>query len=251
MGVLGSFIRFKVDFSAGSSSLAPAENGQFTESRTVGVTAPLGYLSQHIFGMKKTGGTWSTRERGVCTIHWINLTSGEVDTSWITADFTSVESAFETFWGAVGSGIPNDFRLEEHRWYGFGSGVAAPNPPARITTLATPLVGTGTATSPHQLATTVTLRTALRRHWGRFYLPISASWLAAGGELPQASVDPIAAAARTMLTVTPAAQGVTPVVYDRARKIAFGVTAIEVDSVPDIIRRRRPRDTTYRKIYTS
>jgi hypothetical protein len=44
---------------------ASAENAQFTESRTVSPTNPLGYYSQHIFGMKRTGGTWSTRERAM------------------------------------------------------------------------------------------------------------------------------------------------------------------------------------------
>jgi hypothetical protein len=154
-------------------------------------------------------------------------------------------------WAALGSGMTSDFRLEEHRWYAYGAGINPPNPPSRITTLGTPIVGTGTVMTPHQVATTITLRTTLRRHWGRIYLPIGAVAIAAGGELTTAWVDSLAGYFRTALLVTPAAQGILPVVYDRQRKLLFGVTQLEVDSVPDIIRRRRPRDTTYRKIYTA
>jgi hypothetical protein len=250
MGVLGSFVKFKLDFGAGSGSLAPAQAGQFTETRSVSVTVPVGYYSQHIFGMRVRGSLWSTRERGLFGIHWINLTAGELDTTWTSTDFSTVEGAIETMWTGFGSSIGPEYRLEEHRWYGFGPTVLPPNPPARVTTIATPIVGTGTGIQAHQVATTVTLRTALRRHWGRIYVPLSPTALQAGGELTDAGVDSLAGSARTGLMVTPATQGITPVVYDRARKLVFGVSAIEMDSVPDIIRRRRVRTTGYKKIFT-
>lgn len=251
MGVLGSFVRFKVDFSAGSSSLTSGENGQFVESRTVSPTNPLGYYSQHLFEMKNYGGSFITRERGQFGIHWINLTSGEVDTSWITADYTAVEGAIETMWSAIAGRISSECRLVEHRWYPFGVGVVPPNPPSRVNTLTTPIAGTATGGWIRQVASTVTLRTTLRRHWGRIYLPIANSQWDTNGQLSSGVADALASAARTALLVSPNSQGVVPVVYDRNRKIAFGVTALEVDSVPDIQRRRRPRDTGYRKIYTS
>jgi hypothetical protein len=251
VGLLASFVKFKIDFGAGSGSLPGAEGAQFVESRTAPTTNPVGYYSQHIFGMKPAGGVFTTRERGLFGIHWINLTSGELDTTWTSADYASVEGAIETMWSSLAAIISSDFRLEEHRWYAFGAGVTPPNPPSRITTLATPAVGTATATGVHQAACTVTLRTTLRRHWGRFYLPLAGSQVGSGGQITNSNTDAIAAAARTALLVTPAAQGVIPVVYDRTRKLVFGTTQLEVDSVPDIIRRRRPRDTSYRKIYTA
>jgi hypothetical protein len=64
------------------------------------------------------------------------------------------------------------------------------------------------------------------------------------------NVDNVANLARTMLLAAETSQGVVPVVWDRTRKQAYSVTAIEVDSVPDIIRRRRPRDPLYKKILT-
>lgn len=251
MGLLASFVRFRLKFDAGSSDLAPAEEAQFAEKRTIASGVPLGYYSQHIFEMKNASGAFTSRERGLFGVHWINLTAGEVDTTWIDADFASVESAVQTFWTTDAARVPIDFRLVEHRWYPYGVSVLPPTPAARVTTLGSPIAGTGSVQSPHQLATTVTLRTGLRRHWGRIYMPLSAGVLSSGGVLSSAEVDGVATAARTMFMVTPSAQGIVPVVYDRNRKLAFGVTAVEVDSVPDIVRRRRPRDTGYRKIFTS
>jgi hypothetical protein len=251
VGVLASFVRFKVDFAAGSGSLSPAEVGQFTETRSASSASPVGYYSQHLFEMKNYGGSFIARERGMFGIHWINLTGGELDQTWVTADYTAVESAVEAFWSSQAAKISTGCQLVEHRWYGYGAGVVAPNPPSRVQTLATPLAGTGTGAWVRQVASTITLRTALRRHWGRLYVPINSDQFITNGQLSSSFTDAIAAAARTMLMVSPSTQGVVPAVYDRQRHIVFGVTAVEVDSVPDIQRRRRPRDSGYKKIYTS
>lgn len=252
MGLLASFVRFKLDFGAGSGSLSTAENGQFAETRTATAASPLGYYQQCIFEFKNYSGAYTQRERGMFGIHWINLTSGELDQTWVAADYAACESAVEAFWTALLSKIGTDTRYVEHRWYAYGAGIVPPNPPSRVTTLATPIQGTSTNIGPKQVSCTVTLRTTLRRHWGRIYVPIAAGVFGVGGgQLSSADADTIASAARTMLTVTPAAQGVVPVVWDRNRKLAFGTTAVEVDSVPDVQRRRRPRDTGYKKIHTS
>lgn len=199
--------------------------------------------------MKDGTGTFSVRERGMVGMHYINITSDALDTTWITADFTAAESAFQTFWSAVANRIPNDVRLVEHRWYAFGPGVVPPNPPVRVTTLGTPIVGTQTSGYGHQIGSTVTFRTALRRHWGRIYMPVGPANITAGGQFGTVIVDNLADAARTMLNAALASQGVIPVVYDRNRKSMFGISALEVDSVPDVQRRRRPRSTVYRKLY--
>jgi hypothetical protein len=251
VAALGSFVHFRVEFDAGSGSYSPAENGQYTETRTVPSTNPVGYYSQHIWQMKNAGGTFTDRERAMFGVHWLNLTSGEVDTTWTAADYLSVESAVEAFFTAQLAKISSDIKLIEHRWYAYGIGVVPPNPPSRITTIATPLVGTNASFSAHQMSSTVTLRTSLRRHWGRIYMPIADAATSTGGQFSSSTVDSLAASARTMLMVTPSAQGIVPVVYDRTRHILNGVTAVEVDSVPDVVRRRRPRDSAYKKIYTS
>lgn len=251
VGLLGSFVKFKVEFTAGSGDLSESEEGQFVETRSVAPETPVGYYSQHIFEMKNYSGAYTTRERGMYGIHWINLTAGELDRTWTAADYSAVEGAQETLWTSLAALISNECRLVEHRWYAYGVSVTPPNPPSRITTIGAPKVGTSTQGWVRQTGGTITLRTTLRRHWGRIYFPMANNLWTTGGQASSSDVDSVAAAARTALMVTPNAQGVVPVVWDRNRKILFGVTQLEMDSVPDIQRRRRPRDTGYKKIYSA
>lgn len=251
MAALATFVRFRLWFEAGSDSAHASTASQFTDDINALATPIWGQYQQNVFEMKDSTGTYTVRERGMCGLHWINTTSGSLDATWTSADFAAAESAFTTFWTAVSAMIPNDVRLIEQRWYPFGPGVVKPNPPSRVTAVS-PMQGSfGTASVAHQLASTVTLRTALRRHWGRFYMPLGGAVNATGGTIDSSNCDTIANAARTLLTGPGTAQGVVPVVWDKVHHRAYGVTAIEVDSVPDIIRRRRARTTNYRKIISS
>lgn len=221
--------------------------GLLDSFRELGETPPdWGRYSMFKFGMRIASGD-AYPEKAMYGCHWVNLTSGELDHTWTTSDFTTVENAMSFFWGAQASKLNTETRLEEVRWYRFGPGIFPPNPPVRIYAYPTPPVGAG-GTAPHQVASTVTLRTALRRHWGRFYLPVSAGmFTGAGGQLTSANVDSIAGSVDTLFDTTSAA-GIVPVVWDRNRRIAASVTAYEVDSIPDIIRRRRVKTPTYRNI---
>lgn len=251
MTALATFVRFRLYFSAGSDPAHASTASQFTDDLNATATPAWGQYLQNVFEMQDGAGSFSTRERGMFGIHWINTTSGSLDTSWITADYTAVESAVQTFFTAIAGYVSTSCRLVEHRWYPFGPGVTAPNPPSRVATIATPIVGTGSGQWVHQQASTVTLRTSLRKHWGRMYLPITAGPVTTGGQYTTAFCDAVGNAARTMLTGPGTSQGVVPVVWSRSKQRAYGITDIEVDSVPDIIRRRRPRSTNYRKIVSS
>lgn len=233
-----------IDYSTG-------EMAQFTESGVVTGSTLIGYYMQFIFQMANYSGAFTDRERGLFGVHYANTTGGNPDTSWTTADFTAVETAALAGWDAVASSISADFKAVEFRWYAFGPGVGKPNPPARITAISGSHVGTAGQNNPHQAATTVTLRTALRRHWGRIYLPLAVATLNTHGQQSSASVDSLLNSVKGILVGAEASQGIVPVVYDRVRGQALGVTALEMDSVPDVIRRRRPRDTGYRKVLTS
>lgn len=251
MALLATYRRVKVHLPGVSIDVTSGESGQFEETQSGTSGTPFGYYCQNVFEMQNYAGAYTARERGMYGIHYLNSTGGELDTTWTSADFAAVEAANATLWSTIGGYISDSCRLVEHRWYAFGPEVVKPNPPARVTTLATPIAGASTGAWVRQASSTVTLRTALRRHWGRFYLPIVSSIMSTDGQLPAANVDTLAAQARTLLTGPETSQGVVPVVWDRTRKLAYTVTAIEVDSVPDVIRRRRPRDTGYKKIYTS
>jgi hypothetical protein len=226
-------------------------NGLFDRHVENGTAPIFGHYVQNIFEMKNASGAFTTRERGLFGMHYINTTGGDLDTTWTSADFAAVESAVQTFWSAMASSISSDYRLVEHRWYPFGPGVLPPNPPARVTTLGTPILGTSSTPMPHQVAITATFRTALRRHWGRIYLPITSFVSIPGGQGNSTACNSVSGLIATMVKSPSTAQGVVPVIWDRARKSALTITAVEVDSVPDVVRRRRPRDTAYRSIVTS
>jgi hypothetical protein len=226
-------------------------SGQFQRFQEAPTSPIFGYYVQNIFEMRNEAGAFAQRERGLFGTHYVNTTGGDLDTTWIAADYAAVESAVQTMWTALAARITTDYRLVEHRWYAFGPGVVKPNPPVRVTTLGTPILGTSSALNWHQNAITCTFRTALRRHWGRIYFPATAFTLANGGQLTSSSTDEVAGAFRTMVTAPSTSQGVAPVIWDRNRKVALGISALEVDSVPDIIRRRRPRVAAYKKLYTA
>jgi hypothetical protein len=245
------FTRFRIGLDFTTDSDGSSAGAQFDTSVAAPTATNLGRYVMAVFEIATYGGVFTLPEKGMFGIHWINTTGGDLDTTWNTADFTAVESALTTFWNAVKANIPTEFRLVEYRWYAFGTGVHPPNPPVRITPV-TANAGTGSAAGPHQLATTVTLRTPLRRHWGRFYLPLSTGVLSAGGgQLSNAAVDLFANSANTMLQAPGSSQGIVPVVYNRNSGHAYSVTQVECDSVPDIIRRRRPATTGYRKILSA
>jgi hypothetical protein len=251
VALLAVFRRTKVKLPGVSIDITAGQETQFEETQSAVSGTPFGYYCQNVFEMKNYSGAYTTRERGLFGIHYMNTTGGALDTTWTSADYAAAEAAVQAFWTGNPLYFSNGCRLVEHRWYAFGPEVVQPNPPARVTTI-TPIQGTTTSAWTRQVATSITMRTALRTHWGRFYLPTCESALYdTNGQMGTTAVDNFATLMRTMLLAAQTSQGVTPVVYDRNRKIAFSVSAIEVDSVPDIIRRRRPRDTGYKKILTA
>jgi hypothetical protein len=251
LAALATFTRFRLSFDFNLDASHGSTTGQFVEDQQRSETPIWGYYSQNVFEMQDATGTFTSKERGLFGIHWINTTGGALDTTWIAADFAAAESAIQTFWTALSSLIAFDCRFVEHRWYPYGPAVVPPNPPTRITTLGTPLVGTPSPRGIHQQACTVTFRTALRRHWGRIYLPLWGVTLGSGATLTSGNADTIANAARTLATAPGTAQGIVPVVWNRNAKVAYGITDIEVDNVLDVVRRRRTRTTTYKKILSA
>lgn len=159
----------------------------------------------------------------------------------------SVESAFDAFWTSARNRCPNHVGLKEYRWYRFSFADPLTGPPTRVTTKTSPIVGGGPVVAP-QIAETVTLRTPLRKNWGRIYLPGAA--IGTKGLIDTGDVDAIANAFKTFATACDTAD-LNVVVYSPIKAAVFGVSAIECDDVADVVRRRRPKASTYRKILTS
>ena len=125
-------------------------------------------------------------------------------------------------------------------------------PPEKITTIAS--VGTS-ASGPNaqQLALSVTLKTHAPRHWGRVYMPApDVSRIDANGRWVAATRTTVANATAELLDDF-AGSGFVPVVpvTQVNKQLVQGLAAIltvQVDDVPDVIRRRRAKTTLARTI---
>src|SRR5215208_538687 len=197
-----------------------------------------------IFERSQTGATLDHMQ---CGLHFVN-TAGELIGS--DADDTqklAMETAWLTFWNAAKTRAGTNVRFEQFRWYHQTLDDPLSGVPTRITQAAAGLTGTASP-GPPQVCSTVTLRTALRKHWGRIYLPCS-KFDSTNGQLAVSDFDAIATAFRTFVNACATVE-LMPVVYSKIRQAVFSVAAVEVDSVLDVQRRRRPPVTGYKNVLT-
>jgi hypothetical protein len=200
--------------------------------------------------------TGTSEDKAVCTFDLVNITGGAVDTSWVTADYTTAEAKLDTFWNALVTGLSPKLTLSQYRWYKMRftpPGTTGPKGPKayvdsvlpeRITTKSIIGTGTGTQQVPFQVAATVTEKTAIPKHWGRFYIPNPGiTMFDAFGRI--ANPGFIATPAGAMYAALADAE-LYAVVPSAAHRSLLGVTQIQVDDVPDVQRRRRPKQPLQR-----
>lgn len=179
---------------------------------------------------------------------FLNRTGGVPDDTWTDTDYTTLEGYLDTFWTTMRNFVPSGCAYAQTSWYRVGSGISAPNPAERVVVKVSPIVGTGTATlHPPQCACSITFRTAVRRSWGRTYLPFLSPSLSASGVIPSGVVDQAATATQTLAT-SAASSDFSLVVISSHLNAALNVEKVEVDDNVDVIRRRRWKVSTYRKI---
>jgi len=179
----------------------------------------------------------------------LNMTGGSPDDTWTSGDYTNVESSLDTFWTAVAAYVQSNYKLSSYRFYRVGTGVTKPNPAERITTRSSAGTGSGTVCPP-QVACSLTFRTAVRKSWGRTYLPlggIAATNMAAGGQYTTTAVDALTTALNNLVTGL-AANDFYLVVVSKPWAASLNVEHVEVDSNLDVVRRRRWKSATYKKI---
>lgn len=103
-------------------------------------------------------------------------------------------------------------------------------------------VGTGTNNHPYQCSLVVSLRSATpgRSTRGRMYLPLDSVGMDAAGQYSAANIGVVAPRVQTFIQALNDYTGlpVRTVVASRTTGTAYAVTRIEVDSIPDIQRRR-------------
>jgi hypothetical protein len=188
---------------------------------------------------------------------FVNYTGGLPDDSWTDADFLVVENALTTWWAAIDQRISDSHVLDQLRWYAFGPSLPKPaglgeqpGPARRIVDRNNVGFVVG-GESMYQLAVSCTLRTGVRRRWGRFYLPgLVVTNLTDLGRLEGGITGELANATDAFFT-TCLNSDIVPVVYSPTVRRAYGIEAISVDDIPDVIRSRRPKQVQTRVVINS
>lgn len=185
----------------------------------------------------------------VNTFDFVNITSGEVDTTWTSGDFSGVEARLRTFYAAVAARLTNNASLSQFRWSVLPNPPGEENPAVRVAPPATALTFSGTSQLPPQLAIAITKKTAIQRHWGRVYMgPLNDNnFLGTSGRITTAGAD-LFATSFEALRAGCQADDTPMIVYNRTQGIYLSVDGVRVDDVFDVIRSRRHRAATYRKL---
>lgn len=199
----------------------------------------------------------------------VNITGGAIDNSWIASDVAAVEAALTTFWTTMRPEVCSIATLKERRYYAMGFNPTDPGPgnrnasngsaflntgpPFNIVSVGSP--GTGAGSMPYQVATSCTFKTAWAKHWGRAYVPNpwhTAGLVDANGRLVAAHRTAVADAFHDLFDTLANGDFLAVVPVTDLDKQTFhgllGVTQAVVDDVPDVIRRRRPRQAAARTI---
>jgi len=193
-------------------------------------------------------------------VRWDDLTDPTADTAITThhyevpitppgpGDVNAFLQPLNTFLVALNNRISTDVSVIEVRFWNVPPGPAGPlGEPFHIEPMSV-VGGSGAFRLPPQVACSVTEGTAVRKRWGRFYIPgLTTSSLQQSGRFDNPVVDQIADAAEDFAE-TMAGNGRPWAVYRRLDGSYQLVRELRVDNVPDIIRRRRFSVTTFRAI---
>ena len=192
----------------------------------------------------------------IITFDVVNITGGGLDSTWTQSDFDQVIGALNNLCMDWTVQMSHDCTFTEQRYYArsynpytISEPFTKSGPPVQVAQIG--LVGQQPTPLAHQTAATHTEITPFPKHWGRAYWPApGAGVFGNAGYFNNAFVDDWCnsvhsafdglADAEFFLTVP-----TTQALGAPSRQL-LGVTAIQVDNVPDVIRRRRPWATTHR-----
>jgi len=186
-----------------------------------------------------------------------NITGGNIDSSWTDSDYSTVHTQVSSIISYYLTVMSTDMRCAEVRYYrrqfnpmNITQPFAPTGPPEKIFLVGQSGSGTAQPSTPPQCAVTHTEKTAYPRHWGRSYWPCPASaHITAGGYLSNGITDGLANAIGTAYRLMQEAEffPVVPVtqVQGAPSRGLLGVTQVQVDNVPDVVRRRRPSVKTH------
>jgi len=205
----------------------------------------------------------------------VNMTGGDLDSSWTAADYTAVDAALSELWTTIRPLISGTHTLSEIQYHqrafhpdlplgelvpqmqpGTNKEVnrfARSGPALHVLTKNEAGSNVGAA-APYQVALSVSFRTAARRHWGRCYIPGATVTEVGGGygRFSSGTTQVVANAfaelasdlgANDFFIMVPSTQN-----DSKYATSLQSVAQIQVDDVPDVIRRRRPKQASLRSI---
>lgn len=191
----------------------------------------------------------------------VNITGGQVDKTWTSADFISCEAAFDEWLTSIKTYMHSSHTVTNYVWYRmrFRETMTPTHrfedtgPPVR--NQAKTIVGTNVGIPlPYQCAISVTERTGVPRHWGRFYIPgfTAADVDATPGRLDTPTATVVSNVTAELYDDLQGNEFYPVVPVTQVNKVLAGglllVNQIQVDDIPDVIRRRRPRQAKQRII---
>lgn len=191
------------------------------------------------------------------SIDLANITGGQLDGSWTDADYTTVFNQLQTYTTQVALQTASRYKCTAIKAYikafnpypvssdpgdPFRKPFAPTGPPERIHV--PNALGSGSATMPPQVCTTVTEITPSRAHWGRFYTPtIGATAITSSGRLLASAAQALATNTAVTYEALQQAEFFPVVPVTQSNKIPLRalqvVNAVQVDDVIDVQRRRR------------
>jgi hypothetical protein len=198
-----------------------------------------------------------TREdRAVFGVWCAKIVGGGLYSRHDISELAGLETAADAFTTALKAFMSTSWQLVEYAWFFVTQDSPRDDsgrsqlmgPPARITSKSVFGSG-GTQSLPHQCASTITLRTASRRHWGRSYIPgLSVGQVDAQyGRLTTTCTDGLASAMNTLHNTWQDA-GTQLGTYSLLKPAFLTPKQIEVDDIFDIVRRRRAKQSAYKKL---
>jgi hypothetical protein len=228
------------------------EDGVFWDEGGFGIavwSAPVELRKLQIVFSRVAPGTVAS-DPAVCTMHFLNLTGGSPDSTWVDADFLVVETALMSAWDSLKGYWTTGTTLDQLRWYKDGSAFhptpSEGNPAVRIVEKDV----AGQASVPPmapQVAVSITEKTALRRRWGRFYLPAPARGNeGTGGTILGTLTTDLADVFHTFFEACRTGD-IIPVVFSPSLEAAYEVEHLQVDNLFDVIRSRRWKGPTVRE----
>lgn len=193
----------------------------------------------------------------------LNITGGAIDSSWTYSDLAAVDAKIQTFLTYWQGHMSANHRFTRIGYYDMSfnpeGDLAKPfrdsGPPVGVTTISK--VGAATQYLPYQVAMSITFKTAWPKHWGRIYMPGpsgSAGFLDSNGRFDSAFCTSAANAAEQMISDLAGLDFLTVVPVGQLDKSPFhallGIGDVQVDDIPDVQRRRRPKMAAVRALGT-